>query len=378
MVRIGCWAAFWGDTPRAPEQILRNGPVDYLVGDHLAEITMALLARARLKDPDAGFVPDVVRALSPLLGEIAQRGVRVVTNAGGLNPAACARALRQAAAESGAALHVAHVEGDDIGALLPSLRAAGVRDMFTGERLPERALTANAYLGARPIATALDRGADIVVTGRCVDSAIVLGPLMHEFGWADSDHDLLAAGTLIGHIIECGPQCLGGLFTDWWTVPGWDDMGYPLAECYPDGSAVITKPDGTGGLVTPGAVAEQVLYEIGDPGAYVMPEVVCDWRDVRLEQGGIDRVRVSGARGSAPTSSYKTTITALDGYRLMSSAFFAGVNAAGRARRAGEAMLARAQRLAAAEGHAPFTETAVDVIGAGDGLGLPARVQRVA
>jgi hypothetical protein len=355
-VKIGCWAGAWGDSRSAARQIVEGAEVDYLVGDHLAEITMALLARARLKDPAAGFVPDALAGLEPLLGEIAARGIKVVTNAGGLNPAGCAAALQAAAGDS---LRVAWVEGDDVLPLLPALREAGARDMFTGEALPETALTMNAYLGARPIADALAMGADVVVTGRCADSAIVLGPLMHEFGWRDTDYDLLSAGSLIGHVVECGPQCTGGLFTDWWTVPGWEDMGYPIAECEPDGSAVITKPAGTGGLVTPATVGEQVLYEIGDPGAYVLPDVVCDWRDVRLAQDGPARVRVSGARGRAPTPTYKATVTALDGFRLVGTAAFAGLDAAGRAHRAGEAMLARGERVAGTA----FAETSVEVAG---------------
>jgi len=370
-VVLGCWAGAWGDSPAAAQQLVRGAAIDYLVADHLAEITMALLARARAKDPAGGYIPDVVQALGPLLGELHERGIKVVTNAGGLNPAACAAALRAAAAAAGVPLRVAHVDGDDVAGRHDELRAAGVRDMFTGEELPEQVLTMNAYLGARPVAVALDRGADIVVTGRCVDSAVVLGPLLHEFGWGDDDHDLLSAGTLVGHILECGPQSVGGLFTDWEQVPGWDDMGYPVAECRADGSAVITKPAGTGGLVTPATVGEQLLYEIGDPGAYVMPDVVCDWRDVRLEQEGPDRVLVTGARGAAPTATYKVTTTALDGFRLTGTATFAGGDAAGRARRAGEAVLARGGRLAQEAGFAPFSETSVEVVGGGD-LAAPA------
>jgi hypothetical protein len=241
--------------------------------------------------------------------------------------------------------------------------------MFTGEPVPAGISSMNAYLGARPIAQALDAGADIVVTGRCVDAAVVLGPLMHEFGWSDGDHDLLAAGTLVGHIIECGPQCTGGIHTDWHDVPGWEDLGYPVAEVRADGSAVITKPPGTGGMVTPGTVGEQILYEIGDPGAYVMPDVVCDWRDVRVEQVGTNRVRVSGARGSAPTTTYKVTATYHDGYRAMTTAMFAGIDAAGRARRAGEALLTRTARLLDDDGLAPLSESSIEVIGAGDTFG---------
>ncbi|MCW3066069.1 MAG: hypothetical protein JWN32_3241, partial [Solirubrobacterales bacterium] len=197
----------------------------------------------------------------------------------------------------------------------------------------------------------------------------VLGPLMHEFGWGDGDHDLLAAGSLVGHVLECGPQCNGGIHTDWDTVPGWDDMGYPIAECRPDGTATIEKPPGTGGRITPATVGEQILYEIGDPGAYVMADVVCDWRQVRAEQVGPDRVRVSGARGSAPTPHYKATATVPDGHRSLATALFAGIDAAGRARRAGRAMVTRVERLLAADGHPPLTESSVEVIGAGDTFG---------
>ncbi|HEX8744683.1 MAG TPA: acyclic terpene utilization AtuA family protein [Thermoleophilaceae bacterium] len=353
VVSIGCWAGFWGDSRLAAEQVVRGADVDYLVADHLAEITMALLARARARDPAAGYVTDAVEALAPLLGEIHARSIKVVTNAGGLDPAGCARALREAAAAAGVPLRVACVTGDDV---LPLADALGV----------ESPLTMNAYLGAEPITRALGMGADVVVTGRCADSAVVLGPLMHEFGWSRDDHDLLAAGSLVGHIVECGPQALGGLFTDWEDVPGWEDMGYPVAECRPDGSATITKPAGTGGLVTPATVAEQVLYEIGDPAAYVLPDVVCDWRHVRLEQEGPDRVRVGGARGGPPTTTYKATATHLDGYRLVAAALFAGGDAAARARRVGEAIVARAGRIAAGAGHGPFTATSVEVVGAGD------------
>ncbi|MBS1893462.1 MAG: DUF1446 domain-containing protein [Actinobacteria bacterium] len=366
MTKIGCWAAFWGDTRSAVAQLLRVDDLDYLVSDYLAEITMALLARARAKDPAAGFVPDAIAALKPYLTEISERGITVVTNAGALNPAACAAAFEEAVKEAGLDLKVAAVTGDDLLPKVDELVGAGAKDMFTGEPLPADVSTMNAYLGARPIATALAAGADIVVTGRCVDAAVVLGPLMHEFGWSDDDHDLLAAGSLVGHIVECGPQCAGGTFTDWSSVPGWEDMGYPIAEVEADGTVTITKAPGTGGLVTPGTVGEQILYEIGDPGAYVMPEVVCDWREVALEQVGPDRVRASGAKGSAPTGTYKVTATHQDGYRAVTTAMFAGYEAAGRARRAGEAIFARSERLLAEKGLEPFRETSLEVVGGGD------------
>jgi hypothetical protein len=363
-VRIGCFAAFWGDTKFAIRDILDGAEVEYLVADYLSEITMALLARARAKDPEGGFIADFVATIKPVLSEIAERGIKVVCNAGALNPAAAARAVRAACAEAGVSLTVAAVEGDD---LMPKAEElAGSRDMFTGALLPSRPGSMNAYFGARPVAEALAAGADVVVTGRCVDAAVVLGPLMHEFGWKDDEYDLLAAGTLIGHLVECGPQVTGGNVTDWEDVPGWENMGYPVAECRPDGTAVITKPRGTGGRVVPETVGEQMLYEIGDPGAYLMPEVVCDWRGVTLVQEGEDRVLVSGAVGSAPTTMYKVTATSVDGYRALTTALFAGAGATGKARRMAEAIVARTERLIAAAGFAPLTESSIEVVGAGD------------
>lgn len=368
-VRIGCFAAFWGDTKVAIRDILDGAEVDYLVADYLSEITMALLARARAKDPEAGFIADFIATVAPVLPQIAERGIKVVTNAGALNPAAAAKAMRAAAAEAGVRLTVAAVEGDDLMPRLAEIQAGSPTDMFTGKPLPAQPGSLNAYLGARPVAAALAAGADIVITGRCVDAAVVLGPLMHEFGWKDDEHDLLAAGSLVGHILECGPQTTGGNSTDWASIPGWERMGYPLAQCRPDGTAVISKPRDTGGLVTPATVGEQVLYEIGDPGAYLMADVVCDWRDVALTQDGEDRVLVSGARGSAPTTTYKVTATSVEGYRALTTAMFAGVGAAGKARRMAEALITRTERLLAGSGFEPLAESSIEVVGTGDMLG---------
>ena len=299
IVRIGGASGFWGDSRVAAPQLVRSGRIDYLVFDYLAETTMAILVGARAKQPELGYATDFVDvAMRSVLGELAARRIRVVSNAGGIHPRACVAALEAMIAAEGLALKVAVVEGDDVSAQVATLAAAGTRDMERGDALPERVLSANAYLGATPIAAALAAGADIVVTGRVVDSALALGPLVHEFGWGASDHDLLAAGSLVGHIIECGCQATGGLFTDWEAVPDWANIGYPIAECRADGTFRITKPDGTGGLIARGAVAEQLLYEIGDPGAYVLPDVVCDFRQVTIEQDGVDHVRVAGARGA--------------------------------------------------------------------------------
>jgi hypothetical protein len=354
-------------------QVLATKEVDYLVSDYLAPITMAHLAHARSKDASEGYVEDAITTLVPVLPEIYLRGIKVITNAGALNPVGCAAALQAAARDAGSPLRVAVVEGDDLMPRLGEIMTARPRDTFTGELVPVDVSSINAHLGARPIAQALGAGADIVVTGRCADAAVVLGPLMHEYGWRDDDYDLLAAGSLTGHIIRCGPQCTGGIHTDWDKVPGWGDLGYPVAEAGPDGVAVISKPPGSGGLVSVGTVGEQILDEIGDPGAYVLPDVICDWREVALEQVGPDRIRVSGARGSAPTTSYKVTATYQDGYRAMTTAMFAGIEAGGRARRAGVALVGRTEHFLGEDGFEPLTESSIEVIGAGDTFGPAAR-----
>ena len=374
IVKIGNWAAFWGDSPSNVGDLLDGvEDLDYLVSDYLAEVTIALLARSLRKDPEGGYVPEAVDALAPHMERIAARGIRVLTNAGGLNPRACAAALRRAAEEAGADLTVAAVEGDDLRARIADLAQGEWRDMFNGEPLPPEPATLNAYIGARPLAAALDLGADIVVAGRCVDAAVVLAPLIHEFGWAEDDYDLLAAGMLAGHLLECGPQVTGGLHTDWDAVPGWDRIGSPVAECRPGGETVIAKPPGSGGLVTPATVGEQMLYEIGDPGAYLLPDVTCDWRGVTLEQVGPDRVEARGARGSAPPPFFKATATSAEGYRSVTTALLAGFDAAGKARRAGEAVVARTERLLAARGIEPLEQVSIEVVGAGDLFGAGAR-----
>jgi hypothetical protein len=371
-VSIGCASGFWGDSAYAAAQLVGRGRIDYLVSDYLAEITLSLLARARAKSPDAGYPPDFVAAHAPLLPEIRRRGIRVVSNAGGMNPRACRDALAKAAADAGVGLRIAIVEGDDLMSRVEELRALAPAEMSSGAPLPARLASCNAYLGARPIAAALAMGADVVLTGRCVDSALVLGILMHEFGWRGDDFDRLAAGSLAGHVIECGPQCTGGIFTDWRDVPGWDDMGYPIVECGADGGFVVAKPEGTGGLVSVGTVSEQIVYEIGDPAAYALPDVVCDWRGVRLEQAGPDRVRVSGARGRPPTPRYKVCATYADGWRVIATMMLAGRESAERARRMGQAIVSRTQRLNGEAGRPAYREASVEVIGAEDTYGANA------
>ncbi|MCA0240412.1 MAG: DUF1446 domain-containing protein [Proteobacteria bacterium] len=364
-LRIGCAAGFWGDSEAGAAQLVRHGDIDVLVFDCLAEITMALLARARAKDPAAGYTPDFVRSIAALGPEIRERGIKVLSNAGGMNPRACASALRQALAAQGVALKIAVVEGDDLSAQADELRAAGTVEMASGAALPPRLLSINAYLGAQPLAAALAAGADIVITGRVVDSAVTLAPLVHAFGWAWDDWDRLALGSLAGHVIECGTQCTGGLFTDWEQVPGWDDMGFPIVECAADGrSFVVTKPPGTGGLVTPATVAEQVLYEIGDPRDYRLPDVRCDFSQLSLQADGPDRVRVGGAIGRTAPGTLKVCATHADGWRLLGTLMVGGADAARKAQRVGEAILARSVRLLGERGIAPFSETSLEVLGA--------------
>ena len=367
IVRIGGASGFWGDSSVGAPQLVASGRIDYLVFDYLAELTMSILAGARLKKPELGYATDFVSvAMRSVLKDVVKQGIRVVSNAGGVNPQGCADALAALAAEQGIALKIAVVSGDDVSPLLPQLRQEQppVRELQSGAALPERVLTANAYLGAQPIRAALDAGAQIVITGRCVDSAVTLGVLMHEFEWQPGDLDLLAAGSLAGHIIECGCQATGGLHTDWDTVPDWPNIGYPIIECSADGSFIVTKPAGTGGKVTPAVVGEQMLYEIGDPAAYLLPDVVADFTQVRIEQAGEHRVRVHGARGHAPTASYKVSATYVDGFKTAAQLTIVGFDAVAKAKRTGEAILARTAALFSQYGFGPYSGMQLEVLGA--------------
>jgi hypothetical protein len=365
-VRIGCGCGFWGDSAAGPAQLVRTGSIEFLVLDYLSEITMSLLARARQKRPELGYATDFVTAvMAPLAREIAERRIKVVVNAGGVNPRGCRDALQAVLDRLNVNLSVAVVSGDDVISQLPRLRERGALDLETGCSLPSNIISANAYLGAFPIAHALSSGADVVITGRCVDSALALGPLVSRFGWRPSDLDQLAMGSLAGHIIECGTQATGGIFTDWRSVQdGWDDMGYPIVECSAAGPFVVTKPVATGGLVTPATVAEQITYEVHDPAAYVLPDVVCDLRSVRLEDLGHDRVRVTGARGMPPPVDYKASLTWHDGFRCTATVLVVGPDARARAQQVGEAILKRTRRLFVQSGYADYRATSLEVLGA--------------
>jgi hypothetical protein len=373
-IRIGCASGFWGDSYMAAPQLVKSGRLDYLVFDYLAEITMSIMARARARSAEAGYATDFVTVtLRGLLRDIAAQGIKVVSNAGGVNPLACGRAIEALIAEAGLDLKVAVVMGDDLLDRAEDFRARGLREMFSGDVMPERLMSMNAYLGARPIAEALAAGADIVVTGRVVDSAVTLGPCLHEFGWSDADYDRLACGSLAGHILECGAQATGGLFTDWRQSENWANIGYPIAEVSADGSFVTTKPEGTGGLVTPATVAEQMLYEIGDPQAYLLPDVACDFSQVRMESCGPDRVRVSGAKGLPPTDSYKVSATFQDGHRVGLYHTLIGPDAAAKARKTAEAILERCRAMFRDQNLPDFSDTSVEVLGAEDSYGANAR-----
>ena len=367
VVRIGGASGFWGDSSVGAPQLVAHGQVDYLVFDYLAELTMSILAGARLKDPNTGYATDFVTVtLKAILKDVVDQGIRVISNAGGVNPRACAQAIVALAAEQGVPVRVAVVEGDDVLPLLPELRE-GIREMHSGAPLPAKVLTANAYLGALPIRQALDTGAQIVVTGRCVDSAVTLGALMHEFGWGAQDYDRLAQGSLAGHIIECGCQATGGLHTDWQQVPDWPHIGYPVIECHEDGRFVVTKPPATGGLVNTAVIAEQMLYEIGDPRRYLLPDVTCDFSAVTLKQEGEHRVSVQGARGLAPGPQYKVSATYAEGFRCSAQLTIVGLDAVAKARRTGEAILARTRELFNAQGLADFSRSLVEVLGSEQG-----------
>ncbi|MDC5005594.1 DUF1446 domain-containing protein [Acinetobacter baumannii] len=364
VVKIGCASGFWGDTNTAAFQLVHLTDINYLVFDYLSEITMSIMAKAKMVEPKHGYALDFVsRVMAPLLKKIAEKKIKVISNAGGVNPLACRDALQKIIKEYGLDLKVAVVLGDDLLPKHEQLKSQNIQEMFSGEALPEQVASSNAYLGAVAIRDALDLGADIVITGRVVDSAVVLAPLLHEYQWSLDDYDKLAQGSLAGHVIECGAQCTGGNFTDWQLVQGFDNMGFPVVEVSEDGSFVVTKPQGTGGLVSTATVAEQIVYEIGNPQAYLLPDVIADFSHVHLEQVGEHRVRVTGAKGQAPTTQYKVSATYPDGYRVLVSFLIAGREAPQKAQVIADAILTKCERVLAMRSVPPFSEKSVEILG---------------
>jgi hypothetical protein len=368
-IRIGNASGFWGDSLDAPLRLARDGRLDYLTLEYLAELTMSILALLRRRDPAAGYATDFLDALDRLGPTLAaQPNLKIVTNAGGMNPAGCASKAKDILAKQGLTRPVGVVSGDDLLPRLDELVAAGhaLTNLDTGEAFPtirERVVSANAYLGARPIAEALGRGASVVVTGRVADASLTLGPCVHEFDWAWDDWNRLGAGSVAGHLIECGAQATGGLWVNADDSTNLSDVGYPVAEVAADGSMTITKPERTGGAVNVETVSEQLLYEVADPANYYTPDVVADLTTPRLTQSAKDVVRVTDSTGKPATDSYKVSIAYRDGYTSSGTLVIAGPNAAAKARRSGSILLDRLKRA----GHS-YVNSVVEVLGAGDSL----------
>ena len=335
--RIANGQGFWGDSILGPIRLVREGPLDYLTLDYLAEVTMSIMQKLRSRDPSKGYATDFVQLIDRILPDLLERDVRVVANAGGVNPHACKDALLAVMAKHGAkGVKVAVGGGRYILSRLDELMAAGEEftNLDTGRPLAEvrdRVTSANVYLGAFPIAEALDQGARIVVTGRGTDPGLVLGPMIHEFGWKANDWERLAAGTVAGHIVECGAQCTGGNFTDWRSIPNMERIGYPIVEAHADGRFVVTKHEGTGGRVDISTVTHQLAYEMGDPSDYLTPDVRADFTSFTMKQAAPDRVEVAGVRGKPATPTYKVSMSYQDGWKSVGQLTVSGPDALAKA-----------------------------------------------
>lgn len=363
-IKIASGQGFWGDLPNAPIDQVKNGDIDYLVMDYLAEVTMSIMQKQRMRNEKYGYARDFVDVIKATLQEIKHDGVKVISNAGGVNPNACKDAILEVAKKAGVnGLKIAVVDGDNILPNLDELIAAGheLNNMETGESIrtvKKDLLSANVYFGCRPIVEALEKGADIVITGRVTDTGLTLAPMVYEFGWDFENYDLMAAGTVAGHIIECGAQVSGGNFTDWERVDDFVSIGFPIIEAYPDGAFYVTKHEGTGGLISEMTVKEQLLYEIGDPKEYITPDCIADFTSIQIKQDGKDRVKVWGIQGRPDTPTYKISASYNDGYKLSSTLVYSWPDALKKAQKAGEILLNRAENLGIS-----FKETNVEFVG---------------
>ena len=372
MIRIANGQGFWGDSIEAPVDQIRRGPIDYLTLDYLAEVTMSILQKQRTRDPQAGYARDFVDLIARVLPDLKERRIRVIANAGGINPMGCRDAVLDRAARQNIPLKVATVTGDDITDRLDQFLKRGIelKNMDTGEPLSAiraHVERANVYFGAFPVAEALGLGAEIVITGRVADAALTLAPMIHEFGWQETDWNKLTAGIVAGHAIECGAQVTGGnCQADWETIPDLSDIGYPIVEAEPDGTFSVTKHTGTGGRVTVASVKEQLLYEIGDPTKYITPDCVADFTTVHLDQAGPDRVRFSGIEGRPATNYYKVSISYTAGYKAMGSLVYTWPDAYKKARAADQILRQRLSRLGLR-----FDEIRTEFLGANACHGIP-------
>jgi hypothetical protein len=347
IVRIANGQGFWGDSVTGPVRLVEEGPLDYLTLDYLAEVTMSIMQKLKERDPNAGYATDFPELLRRILPSCKKKGIKIVANAGGVNPKGCRDAIQKVVQELGLkGVKIGIVEGDDILARLPQLIEGGEKfaNLDTGADISavlDRVTSANVYIGAKPIADALAQGADVVITGRATDPSLVVGPLLHAFGWSMDEFDKLAAGTVMGHILECGPQCTGGNYTHWRQVKDFARIGWPVAEASADGTFVITKHDGTGGLVNVETVTSQLLYEMGDPKRYLGPDCIADFTTIQLAQDGKDRVKVTGIKGSAPTDTYKVSMSYHNGYKINGALVVTGPDAVEKAKLCAEIIFAR-------------------------------------
>ncbi|NOX18026.1 MAG: DUF1446 domain-containing protein [Chlorobi bacterium] len=364
-IRIASGQGFWGDLVDAPVWQVTKGDVDYLVMDYLAEVTMSILQKQKNKNPNFGYARDIPELMEKILPVITEKNIKVITNGGGVNPTACAEAIIEVAQKLGIHnLKVAVVFGDDIMEDLDTIIAAGaeLKNMETGEPITtvkDKLLSANVYFGAFPIVEALEKGADIVITGRTTDTGLTLAPMIYEFGWKKADYDLLSAGTIAGHILECGAQSTGGNFLgDWESIENFAQIGFPIAEAFPNGDVIITKHESLGGRVNFDTVAEQLLYEIGDPKNYITPDCIADFTSIKLEDLGNDRVKMYGVKGFPETDTYKVSVSYEDGYSAVGSLTYSWPKALTKAKAADKILRKRLENL-----ELNFDEIRTDFVG---------------